>query len=89
MGVSSNFSIACGDLTFRCENQSVTLINGFPSVFSKEKIREDGIDSTIEYIRERNNKLEAMIKCSIPYIVMCIAIYIIYYKKLLPILTEE
>ena len=47
MGVSSNFSIACGDLTFRCENQSVTLINGFPSVFSKEKIIEAGIDSTI------------------------------------------
>lgn len=89
MGVSSNFSIACGDLTFRCENQSVTLINGFPSVFSKEKIIEDGIDSTIEYIRERNNKLEAMIKCSLPYIVVCIAMYIIYYRKILPILTEE
>ena len=89
MGVSSNFSIACGDLTFRCENQSVTLINGFPSVFSKEKIIEAGIDSTIEYIKERSNKFEAMIKCSLPYIVGCIAIYIIYYKKLLSILTEE
>lgn len=89
MGVSSNFSIACGDLTFRCENKSVTLINGFPSIFSKEKIIEDGIDNAIEYIRERNNKLEAMIKCSLPYIVVCIALYIIYYKKLLPKLTEE
>lgn len=89
MGVSSNFSIACGDLTFRCENQSVTLINGFPSVFSKEKIIEAGIDSTIEYIKERSNKFEAMIKCSLPYIVVCIAMYIIYYRKILPILTEE
>ena len=89
MRVSSNFSIACGDLTFRCENQSVTLINGFPSVFSKEKIIEAGIDSTIEYIKERSNKFEAMIKCSLPYIVVCIAMYIIYYRKILPILTEE
>lgn len=89
MGVSSNFSIACSKLTFRRENQSITLISGFPSVFAKEKVIEHGIDNISEYIKERNNKFEAMIKCCLPYIVVCIAINIIYYKKLLPMLTKE
>ena len=88
IGVSSNFSMACSKLTFRRENQSVTLISGFPSIFAKEKVIEQGIDNASEYIKERNNKFDAMIKCCLPYIVVCTVINIIYYKKLLPILTE-
>ncbi len=76
--------------TFRSsynDGEIVSLLNGFPSIFTKETII--GGYEISEYIKERSNKFEAMIKCSLPYIVVCIVIYIIYYKKLLPILTEE
>lgn len=89
LGVNSNFSIACSQLTFRCENQSVTLMSGFPSIFSKEVISEKGIYSVSEYIKEKDNKFVAMLMCCLPYIVVSVGIYIVYYKKVLPILTGE
>ena len=76
--------------TFRSsynDGEIVSLLNGFPSIFTKETII--GGYEISEYIKERSNKFEAMIKCSLPYIVVCIAMYIIYYRKILPILTEE
>ena len=69
------------------DSEIISLLNGFPSIFTKETII--GGYEISEYIKERSNKFEAMVKCSLPYIVVCIVIYIIYYKKLLPILTEE
>ena len=75
--------------TFRSsynEGEIVSLLNGYPSIFTRETII--GGYEISEYIKERSNKFEAMIKCSLPYIVVCIAMYIIYYRKILPILNK-
>ena len=83
------FSLACCKLTFRREYQSITLISGFPSIFSKEQIIEEDDYGVSEYIKERDNKLKAMIICCLPYMILIIISTFIYKKKLLPVLTEN
>lgn len=83
------FSLACCKLTFRREYQSITLISGFPSIFSKEQIIEEDGYGVSEYIKERDNKLMVMVICCLPYILLIIISIFIYKKKVLPILSEK
>ena len=64
-------------------------ISGFPSIFSKEQIIEEDDYGVSEYIKERDNKLKAMIIYCLPYMILIIISTFIYKKKLLPVLTEN
>lgn len=65
----------------------VSILRDFPTVFTKE-IEIAGNDVS-EYIKEKDNKFVAMAMCCLPYIIVSVGTYIVYYKKVLPILTEE
>lgn len=65
----------------------VSILIDFPTVFTKE-IEIAGNDVS-EYIKEKDNKFVAMAMCCLPYIIVSVGTYIVYYKKVLPILTEE
>ena len=57
-------------------------MSGYPSVFTKKINIKSSV--VTHYVRENNNQSEVFWKCSFPYIMLSVALIILFYKKILP-----
>ena len=86
--IKSNFNIVVCKMSWGMEKiEELSAMKGYPSIFTKKiNINNSALQ---EYIKENSNPGEVVIKCSIPYILICIVSIIIFHRILLPKFTEE
>lgn len=80
--INSNFNIAVADINWNTATEEAAVMSGYPSVFTKKINIKSSV--VTHYVRENNNQSEVFWKCSFPYIMLSVALIILFYKKILP-----
>lgn len=88
-GINTKFQILVCKVSFHRDKFQSSVMKRFPTIFGEKIEIENGNNSVSEYVHENANNKEAILICSIPYIVLSLLALVIYYKILLPRLTKE
>ncbi len=85
-GISSEFNIAVCRMEYNSEEVAEEkVINNIYSIFEESK----NVSKISDYIKEKSNKKEVILKSMIPCIIILFASILIFRIKLLPILTND